>query len=97
VDDSSFASVLKRFADLRNDPQRLFGFQSSVAKSPAKVGPVDKLHEEIRDLAALAEVVNADDAGMAEFGEGPRFAREEISRPLWTATRRSRISGQGAE
>ena len=56
----------------------LLGLQSSVAHSPTKVGPVDKLHEEIKDRAVLAEVVNSDDAGVAELGEGPRFASETL-------------------
>ena len=66
--------VLEGLADLRDDLQRLFGFELPRPQEVPQVHPVHELHHQEVQFAALAEVVDADDAGVVEPGQGAALA-----------------------
>ena len=70
---------LQRFADLRNEEQRLLG-RDAGAHRLAEIHAIDELHEQVEEAAAFAEVVDADDVRVAELCEGAGFAGEALGK-----------------
>ena len=78
VDDALLVGVLQGVADLRHDPQRLLRLQVAVAQQLPQVDAVHVLHDEVVEAAGLAEIVDGDDVGMAEPGQGAGLAVEAL-------------------
>jgi len=80
VDDAFFVGILQGVADLRDDGQRFFRLQPAGAQGLAQVHAIDVFHHKIVKAIDLAEIVNADDMGMIQPGQGPRFPREALGK-----------------
>ena len=77
MDDALAVRVVERIADLRDEFERLGGVQAGAVQDLAEVGAIDELHDEVEmAFARLAEIVDRDDAGVLELGEGARLAAE---------------------
>ena len=91
VDDALAVRVVEGVADLGDEFEGLGGVQAGAVQDLAEVGAIDELHDEVEMACAarpstvlpsplrrlgLAEIVDGDDAGVLELGEGARFAAE---------------------
>ena len=81
VDDALAVRVVQRVADLAMMMvERLRGVEAGAVDDLVEIGALDELHDEVEVAFArgLAEVVDGDDARVAELGEGAGFALEAV-------------------
>jgi hypothetical protein len=78
VHDPFVVGVLQRLANLRHDRQRLLRLQVPGPEHLPQVCPVHELHEEVIQPAHLAEVVDRDDARVAQARQGLGYAGEPL-------------------
>ena len=70
--------VLERFADGRDDGQRLFRGEPAGRHRLAQVDPVDVFHHQMVESARLAEVVDGDDVRVVQRGQRPGLGGEPL-------------------
>ena len=80
VDDALLVRVLERLADGRHDHQRLLRRQLPRLQQLPQAHAVHKLHQQVIEAVGLAEVIDGDDVGMVEPGQGLRLAREPLGK-----------------
>ena len=68
------------FADLADDLQGLPRLKRAGPHRLAKIDAVDEFHEQVEEIAGLAEVVDGDDVGVREFGEQLGLALESLGK-----------------
>ena len=70
VNDAAIVGVLQRFAEGRNDGERLLLWKSPLVEHLAEIGAVDEFHDDPGEALRLAEVVDGDDPGVHEASQG---------------------------
>jgi len=79
VNDATVVGVLQGVTKLGHDGQRLARGDAAAREELAQVHAVHELHEdEKQPVVRAAEIVNGDDAGMVELGEGAGLAGETV-------------------
>ena len=78
MDDALVMRILKRFADLRHDGQRLARLQLAVRQQVPQRHAIDELHQEVVKTIGLAEIVNGHDVRMVQTRQRARLAREPL-------------------
>ena len=74
-------SELERIANLRNNGQRLAGADATAGEQLLQIHAVHKLHdEEIQPIVPPAKIMNGDDAGVVELGQGFGFTGEPLGK-----------------
>jgi hypothetical protein len=97
VDDALFVGVVQGVADLQRDRQGLRRRHRPGADQRPQVGPRHELHQEVEQPLGLAEVVDGDDAGVAQPGQGARLAHEALGEVrVGFVARRQELQGDGA-
>ena len=76
MNDALIVCELQRIANLWHDGQRFARGDAAGSQQLAEVDAVHEFHEEKIKALGAAEVVNSDDAGMVQLGEGLGFAGE---------------------
>ena len=77
VDDAGAVREIERVAQLAHDAHHLLQLKSLVGvEEGLEFLALDELHDEVRDVAFLAEVVDLDNVRMVEPRDRPRFAHE---------------------
>ena len=80
MDDPFFMGVLQGLANLGDDCQCLLRLQTSALDEMPQIAPVDELHDQVKQAARFAEIVDGDDVGMAEPGQGAGFASKAFGK-----------------
>jgi len=76
VDDAAVVGELEGVAEGGDDGEGFPGGEFLDAQQLAEVHAIDEFHEEVEEAAGLAEVVDGDNVGVVEGGEGAGFASE---------------------
>ncbi len=82
VHDALVMRVLQRIADLRNDRQRLPGRNPARLKELPQRDSVHKLHDQVKHVLGLAEIVNGHNVWVREFRKRFRLQHESLRKCL---------------
>ena len=80
VDHALVVGVLERVANLGHHAERLGGCELAGFLRLAEVHAVHVFHDEVKEIARLARLVDEDDVGVAQLGEGARLAGEALGK-----------------